>query len=278
MTTPGTRLLRPAWCASRGGWSVGRCAGSEHAACEAARAVRAAWSPGSTRHSSARSPSTGKSSSMMCSSGSAARSRSGRRSCPRPSMAPRTPSRWPRPGMSTRRGRAAAHRRRAAGQGQAVGGGGRPLQAPSLPGGAAVDTRDDPGLESGRGRRDRPGPRDLLRRSLAGSNGIPLRHRRRLVAGAIRIVRALSVVNCGTDGDTTVGKDSWGRGAGWATDLVTGFDPLPRRGCQSHKRISGVVRIDVCDLFAHSYVHRVLLTAVEISADVTARVGKRSIW
>src|SRR5215218_4812997 len=34
-----------------------------------------------------------------------------------------------------------------------------------LPGGAAANAGGDPGLESGRGRRDRPAPRDLLRRS-----------------------------------------------------------------------------------------------------------------
>ena len=105
---------------------------------------------------------------------------------------------------------AAAHRCRAARQGQAVGGGGCPLQAPSLPGGAAADTRDDPGLESGRGRGDRPGPRNLVRGSLAGRNGIPLSHRRRLVAGAIPIVlRGLSSTAdpMGTEGLARTGRD-----------------------------------------------------------------------
>src|SRR6266567_2579016 len=46
-----------------------------------------------------------------------------------------------------------------------LGRGGRLLQATRLPGGAAPDARGDPGLERGRGGRDRPAPRDLLRRS-----------------------------------------------------------------------------------------------------------------
>jgi hypothetical protein len=50
--------------------------------------------------------------------------------------------------------------------GYAVAGGGRLLCAPPLPGGAAADAGGDPGLESGRRRRDRPAPRDLLRRPL----------------------------------------------------------------------------------------------------------------
>ena len=99
--------------------------------------------------------------------------------------------------------------------------GGCPLQAPSLPGGVAADTRDDPGLESGQGRRDRPDPRHLLRRS-PRKQGIPLRHRSRPAPGAIRIVCTRFVADCGTDGDTTGGKDRWGTGAGWAMDLVTG--------------------------------------------------------
>jgi hypothetical protein len=106
-------------------------------------------------------------------------------------------------------GRAAAHRCRAAGQGQAVGGGGRPLQAPSLPGGATADTRDDPGLESGRGRRDRPGLRDLLRQSLAGSNGI-----RSASGAAWWLARSGSSIrgwsSTATDGDTRGGKDDRG--------------------------------------------------------------------
>jgi hypothetical protein len=144
-------------------------------------------------------------------------------------------------------GRAAAHRCRAAGQGQAVGRGGCPVQTASLPGGAAVDTRDDPGLESGRGRRDRPGPRDLLRRSLAGSKGIPLRQRRRLVAGAVRIVHTRFVGNCGTDEDTKGQQGQAGRGDGdyrsgdWVRSLAAARVPLA-------KRTSGVARIGVCDL------------------------------
>ncbi len=38
------------------------------------------------------------------------------------------------------------------------------FQAAPLPGAAAADTQGDPGLEPGRGRRDRPAPRDLVRR------------------------------------------------------------------------------------------------------------------
>jgi hypothetical protein len=67
---------------------------------------------------------------------------------------------------------------------------------------------------------------DLLRRSLAASRGIPLRHRRRLVAGAIRIARTLFVVNCGTDGTRRHGKD----GRELMVDYGRGMGSMPRGG------------------------------------------------
>ena len=72
-----------------------------------------------------------------------------------------------------------------------LGRGGRLLQAKQLPGGVAADARGDPGLERGWGGRDRPAPRDLLRRSppASGHSRRGPSHRAGLVAPRSRPTR-----------------------------------------------------------------------------------------
>jgi hypothetical protein len=108
---------------------------------------------------------------MTCSSGSAVKWRSVRRSCPKRSTAPRTPSRC-RGQACLPEGPRGCSRCWPVQQGRAVGGGGQLLPAPPLPGGAAADAGGDRGLEPGRGRRHRHAPRDLLSSRCAATRAL----------------------------------------------------------------------------------------------------------
>src|SRR6266516_2222652 len=71
-----------------------------------------------------------------------------------------------------------------------LGRGGRLLQAKQLPGGAA-DARGGPGLERGRGGRDRPAPRDLLSGRCQEAEGFTLCHGPALIT-PMRLIGAAS--------------------------------------------------------------------------------------
>ncbi len=69
--------------------------------------------------------------------------------------------------------------------------GGRLFQAKRLPGGAVADARGDPGLERGRGGRDRPAPRDVLSGRCQEAEGFTLCHGPALIT-PMRLIGAAS--------------------------------------------------------------------------------------